>query len=138
MLDEGASYLLSQQLRREAVDPLPWQLLLFTEPEEIDSETTYADFVEASFGGYNRRTLTSSEWTEPVVVDGVATSTYTDTPQTWTVTDTPQTIYGYAVVTTGGTPLALWAEIIGPIELSDGYKIGVLPRLERHTYEPCP
>jgi len=92
-------------------------------------DSVLSDFVEASYPSYGPQIV--QQWTDAVLVGGVA-ATYGD-PLLWTVGSVvvPQTVYGY-YVTGGPTGPLLWAELreLGPVPLDTvGARVYLTPAL---------
>ncbi len=79
-----------------------WRLVFWVNDITPDNATVLADLVQATWGGYSFVTLMPGVWTDPVVDDGCATSTYGTTALQWNVLNAMgQTNYGYALLDPG-------------------------------------
>lgn len=94
-----------QQLSRQvelvvgrSTTPPDWRARLFVNNFTPSLTMTAADFVEASFGGYQSSTLDRGAWSSPAAVAGRSQVVYGTDPLAWTVTSSPQTVYGYYIV----------------------------------------
>lgn len=126
---------IGDQLKYILSAPIPgvlsWEMWLFRNNITPTPATILDDLEEANFQGYSRATLDRESWTEPVVNDGCAHSTFGTDPLVWTVTGGPeQTLYGYALVDPGNGVIRFIqrfddADIFA---LTVGAKVKVLPR----------
>lgn len=135
--NEGIGQQLECILSRSVGGVAPWKLILWVNDIDPDADTTFADLVEASWSGYTALTLPRSDWTTPMVINGCAVSTYTETPQVWYVTGGPtETNYGYALVDSITNVIRFIQrfeeEDLAPVE--PGGRVTLLPR---YTLTSC-
>lgn len=83
-------------------------LKLFKSNTTLTEALTPSSLTEADFTGYSAKTLTGGSWS--VGSGDPATGAYAQQSFVSTADQTAQTIYGYYVVTSGGTPRLQWVE----------------------------
>lgn len=127
--DEGLARILASIVQLPVTGVTPWMLRLFVNDIEPDRDTVLADLVEASFGGYGAYTMVRSYWTDPVVTDHKAKSTWKTTATTWTVTSSPETVYGMYYTDDDFNVIRGVYRFDSPYVLEVGGKLGVIPEM---------
>jgi len=109
-------------------------LKLFTNDKTPAKADIYTDYTIASGGGYADKTLTAASF-NIAITDNVIIITYAQ--QSWTFSGAVGTVYGYIIVTTGGSPIVLQAQRFDiPQPTSNGKIIKVTPRIEDKSEYP--
>ena len=137
--NEGLCDMLDYVLSAYIEGVLDWQLMLWTNDDlVIDQDTVYDDLVEAQFYFYTRWTLARDGWTDAVIEDDAAVSTWGTEPLVWTPNGTGSAVYGYAIVTQDVQPVIRVIEAFeSPIEVEPESPISVLPQVTMTTYVFC-
>jgi hypothetical protein len=132
--NEGLADQLDYILSADIDGVLPWLLMLWTNTDlELSQDTVYADLIEAEWDGYSRVTLGRDEWTDSVIEDDAAMSTWGSAPTMWSVNGTGAAVYGYAIITPVDSVIRYVEAFGAPWVLVPGRPVGVLPRVTLTT-----
>jgi hypothetical protein len=83
-------------------------LKLFKSNTTLTEALTPSSLTEADFTGYSAKTLTGGAWT--IAAGDPASGQFAQQSFVSTADQTAQTVYGYYIVTTGGSPRLQWVE----------------------------
>jgi len=125
--NEGELELARKMLKDALSTDEDYSLKLFANDYTPISTTTAADFTDPVFTGYAVKTLTRSDWDNPITLaNGDAYSEYS-VEQSWTCGATGDTVYGYYIEgDTSGK--VLWSERLDtPAELVSGDDLKITP-----------
>lgn len=116
-------------LLNHGIDSMPeLSLAQFVNDYTPTWETVIADFVEASYDGYNEELVQPDQWTVSLGADPPALATY-NTEFSWTSGSDTGTVYGYYVYRVADG-LVVWAQRFDtPYALEDGLEIKIRPKL---------
>lgn len=115
------------------------EVMLFTAPTSLNSALTYSSFTELTavlLPGYARFSLTAGTWVLSLTAS-VATGVYPTLTWTFTANAGTTTIYGYLVVDTTGTQVAMWGELFGPGLLVPSVGMNLNLNIT-YNHEQCP
>lgn len=137
--DEDGATALRYWLKQTISGVLPWKLMLWEGATVPDFDTVLADLTECTWSGYTRVSLDRNTWTDPVVTDGCAETTYGTTALIWYVSSTNTTpVAGWAIV----DDLAGVLRYVQRFDLADqltptaGQQYQLLPKITQ-TNAPC-
>lgn len=103
-------------------------LCQFVNDIEPDWDTVAGDFVEASYDGYERKTVEPGMWDVAIGDDPPIVGTYQE-QFTWTAGTDSGTVYGYYLLWESESQ-AIWCQRFDvPITLEDGLVIKIRPKL---------
>lgn len=133
MPNEGLPGILANYIKDVPSGWVDWTMILFVNDIVPDQDTVYADLTQPGYGWYSGITIDHTLWTDPIIEDNRAVSTYTTTPQTYTMDAGSGYVYGYALVTSS-SPVIKWVERFAtPEPISAGRILNVLPRVTQTT-----
>ena len=130
--DEGIGDLLAYWTSTPISGVADWYLMLWVNDIQVNSDTVLADLEEATWAGYSQKILNRSNWSEPEVEGGCATTQWGTESIVWYVGDgEPQTNYGVAYVDPTTSRVRFVQRFddddIAPVEV--GGKFLLLPKL---------
>lgn len=105
-------------------------LRLFRNNVTPQQSFTLGNYVEASYGGYNRVPMQRSDWTVGAAVNNFCVATYTPSPLVFTnATGPAQTIYGCIVVEPTSGLVFFQRRFTIPRVLNVGQSFSLIPRV---------
>lgn len=97
--DEGLPAMIPPWFASTAPIVLPWKAFLLANDLTPGYDTTWADVIEPSWGGYHRLTLYPEMWSVPAVLTGCLSIQWATMPYSWTSTGPPtEQVYGWGIL----------------------------------------
>ena len=136
--DEGLGEALDTLVKLALTSDQPLQLRLAVNDLVPQRTTVLADYTEATFAGYSRRTLNRADWQLAFVEENHEARTILAAgPQLFNPTETGETVYVVLIVDPGIEVVRYQKRLATPREVIDGVPFAVNPviTLESKGYE---